>query len=433
MHRRLLLTGALLLACTAPVSQSTSRVVRREGDAPVYELRNGRWFDGTRFVTGTRYTARGVLTARRPATIDSVIDLAGGWVIPALGEAHNHNAVPSDTGISRRYLSAGVYYVQNPDNLPVDRTGAPGVFGTPRSIDVTFANGGVTGPGGHPTGLVRRNIARGSWRPEDGEGAFIHTVATRAELERAWTVLRASSPDFVKAYLLFSEEYAARLADSTTFDWRGMDPALLPRLIALAHADGRRVMVHVETAADFRTAVAAGADQIGHLPGFRPAGRTLRDWFPLARYRLAAADAREAARRDVAVVTTVSEALELLDGMIRPGGPTADSAAAVRRMIVENLNVLHVSGVRLLIGSDRYRATSAPEAMALRGTGVFSDLELLRLWAVETPKAIFPRRRVGTLGTGDEASFLVLAGDPTADLTSTGRITLRVKQGWIVR
>ena len=212
-----------------------------------------------------------------------------------------------------------------------------------------------------------------------------------------------------------------------------MDPALLPRLVELAHADGRRVMVHVETAADFRTAVAAGADQIGHLPGFRPAGRALRDWFPLARYRLAAADAREAARRAVGVVTTVSEALELLDGMIQKAGPTADSASAVRRLIVENLNVLRASGVRLLVGSDRFRTTSVPEAMALRRTGVFSDRELLRLWAVETPKAIFPRRRVGGLGTGDEASFLVLADDPTADLTSTGRIRLRVKQGWLVR
>src|SRR5829696_4826370 len=86
--RHILRLVALILvaACFTSAPPSSFPVVRRDGDAPVYELRNGRWFDGTRFVAGTRYTVYGALTARRPATIDSVIDLAGGWVIPALGE-----------------------------------------------------------------------------------------------------------------------------------------------------------------------------------------------------------------------------------------------------------------------------------------------------------------------------------------------------------
>lgn len=407
-------------------------VVRRAGDAPVYELRDGRWYDGRGFVAGTRWSVYGVLTVRRPAAVDSVIDLGGRWVIPALGEAHNHNAIPGDTAAVARHLRAGVFHVKNPNNLPRDRAGTGAPVGTPRAIDVAYANGGITGPGGHPIAIVRRNLARGNWTAADGE-TFMHVVATRADLDRTWPAVRAGNPDFIKAYLLYSEEHARRVADTAKVGWRGLDPALLPEVVRRAHADGRRVTAHVETAADFRTAVAAGVDEIGHLPGFRPEGGTLRDWWPLERFRLTDDDARRAATRGVVVVPTVSDALELLDRAIAARGVDADSARRVREVIVANLAALKRAGVRVAIGSDRFRATSDVEAMGLRASGVFSDAELLHAWSVVTPRAIFPARRVGGLATGDEASLLVLDGDPTIDLANTARIRLRVKQGWILR
>jgi imidazolonepropionase-like amidohydrolase len=51
------------------------------------------------------------------------------------------------------------------------------------------------------------------------------------------------------------------------------------------------------------------------------------------------------------------------------------------------------------------------------------------LWSQSTPRAIFPSRRVGCLEDGCEASFLVLDGDPSRDLSRTGSIRLRVKDG----
>ena len=61
--------------------------------------------------------------------------------------------------------------------------------------------------------------------------------------------------------------------------------------------------------------------------------------------------------------------------------------------------------------------------------GVFTPLELVRLWSEATPRAIFPRRRVDVWTDGCEASFLVLAGDPGADIANTPRIALRMKDG----
>lgn len=50
-------------------------------ETPVYEWRNGRWYNGTTFDEGTRYTVYSVVTSRRPEPVDSVIDLRGAYVV----------------------------------------------------------------------------------------------------------------------------------------------------------------------------------------------------------------------------------------------------------------------------------------------------------------------------------------------------------------
>lgn len=403
--------------------------MRAPGAPPRYELRNGFWFNGRSFEAGTRYTVYGAVTERQPVPVDSIIDLQGGYVIPAFGEAHNHNAVASDTGIAHRYLRAGIYYVKNPNSLPADRVAAKGTFNTPSSIDVIFSNGGLTGPGGHPYDLVRRNIARGVWKSDAGEGRFYHTIASRADLDAKWPAIIAEEPDFIKTYLLFSDEYAKRLADSTTIGWRGLDPALLPLIVQRAHDADRRVSTHVETAADFRNAVAAGVDEINHLPGFRPEGNALSGYAKLDGYRITADDARDARRRGVVVVTTVSEVLEIADNEITRNSANADLARRAREVIVGNLRSLRDAGVNVVVGSDRYNTTSLAEVFGLRGTGIYSDTALLRMWSMATPRAIFRGRKIGTLDSGFEASFLVLAGNPLVDFENVRRIRMRFKEG----
>jgi imidazolonepropionase-like amidohydrolase len=51
------------------------------------------------------------------------------------------------------------------------------------------------------------------------------------------------------------------------------------------------------------------------------------------------------------------------------------------------------------------------------------------MWSVTTPRAIFPKRSIGELRDGYEASFLVLRADPLADIAATRAIALRVKKG----
>lgn len=85
-----------------------------------------------------------------------------------------------------------------------------------------------------------------------------------------------------------------------------------------------------------------------------------------------------------------------------------------------------------MIGSDEYRHTSREEALYIAGLGVFTPLEMLHKWSEETPRAIFPGRKIGRLQEGYEASFLVLEKDPSTDFQNTTQIHMRVKQGCIL-
>lgn len=390
-------------------------------------LVNGHWLLGARFVAMPRYVVNGTLRDRVPGRPDSTLDLGGGFVVPPFGEAHNHN-VESPARIDAlvaRYLRDGVFYVENPNVLPRSRAALAGKVNTPTSVDVSFANGGLTGPGGHPIEIVRRNVARGIMTAADGEGAFYWEIADAGDLARKWPAILAQHPDFLKIYVLYSEEYDRRRTDTAAFGWRGLDPALLPDIVRRAHAASLRVAAHIETAADFRTAIAAGVDQVAHMPGFRGDEHVrLPDPAP---YTLTDADAREAARRGVVVVTTLGGA-----GEIDPSGPDSLTRRALDALHRRNLATVRRAGVHLAIGSDTYRDDSKAEARYLHGLGVFSDTALVQLWSHDTPRAIFPGRAVGRLAAGDEASLLVLACDPLARFACTDSMRLRVKDGRVL-
>ncbi|MDZ7779792.1 MAG: hypothetical protein U5R14_07635 [Gemmatimonadota bacterium] len=151
-----------------------------------------------------------------------------------------------------------------------------------------------------------------------------------------------------------------------------------------AHAAGLRVSTHVETAQDFRHALDAAVDEINHLPGFRG---DEENRFPSAElFRLTEEDAERAAESGVVVVTTLGSLDEFGD---------AETVERARETFRWNLSLLNDRGVRLALGSDAYGSVGVDQAMQVLELGVFSNLELLKLWVEETPRAIFPHRKLG--------------------------------------
>lgn len=382
---------------------------------PSYRFDKGLWFDGQRFVERTVYTSERRLQFTPPAKVHFIVDLAGAHVIPPLCEAHNHNlgsGYQNEEHIAR-YLTDGVFYVKILSNLPRETGAVRHTYNHPRSVDVAFANGGITGSDGHPIRLREQLLESGAYEGFTRETLRDHAyfvVDTAADLDAKWPLVLQFRPDFIKAVLVHSQEYAKRRDDKDYFGAKGLDPQVFALLVARAHEARLRLSAHINSAEDFNVAVAAGADEIAHLPG----SRTVEHIEP--------ADATLAAQKRITVVTTAV----LIE---RQKERNPELYASLRRAQIDNLRLLRDAGVTLAIGSDEYDDTSVGEVRHLRGLGVFDDLQLLRMWTQNCARTAFPERKIGRVDAGYEASFVALDGNPLADWSSLGRIRYRFKDG----
>ncbi len=407
-----LVTACVTLPHAAVVAPSTT-----------YEIRNGKWFTGSEFKDGTWYSQNGAFRSSRPAPVDSIIDLHGQYVIPPFAEGHNHWLEPKAIdAYVQAYLRDGVFYLKDMSNAPVIRVRLDSALNKPTAVDFISSNQGFTGSGGHPMQIALQFLALGSlpstWTERDLVGNVVNVVDSLPDLHRVWPGFIRGHPDFVKVFLLYSEDYDRRKNDPAFAFKRGLNPGLVPEIVKLAHAQGLRISAHVYTGADFHNALTGGVDDIAHLPG---TGYDSAVGYKA--FRISPEDARLAGQRHVSVTTTVYW-LDDYDGVARQ--------QLIDSVVKPNLELLRENGVAILLGSDEFRGTSLHEAKVLASLGVFSNRELVDMWTRITPQAIFPRRKIGRLADGYEASFLVLAGDPTADFSNVGRITMRVKQGHVL-
>lgn len=442
----LLLLGPIAFKQGAPGDDAAG------GSAPKrYELVNGQWFDGREFQEATFYTSDGRLTTTKPAVVDERIDLKGGYVVPPFGEAHNHNVEGpwNLDAVVARYLRDGVFYVKNPNSIREFTAQIAPRLNTPGSIDVVFANAGLTSSGGHPAPLYEQVLRGSRYRAVIGEvsaGWFNDrgyvVIDREADLQNKWSGIVAGKPDLLKIFLVHSEDRERHRDPGGAHVRKGLDPELVPGIVTRAHRAGLRVAAHVETAADFRLALAAGVDEIAHVPGWflEPADQE-------SRMMLTEEDARLAAKSGV-IVTTTTVAMKPAEGghgqhavphdphdAHSQGGhafsmdPTVwQRATAVQR---HNLGLLHRHGVTLAIGSD-HAETSLAEAVHLHELGIFDNLTLLKLWCENTPRSIFPDRKIGALQEGYEASLLVVRDNPLERFEAVTQIDFRMKQGHIV-
>lgn len=370
------------LLAIAALSASCSIRPPREG----IEFVNGQWFDGTRFVARRAYVVDGTFVARAPERITQSIDLAGLFVLSAFGEAHNHNlSRPPRPAELARYVRDGVLYAAILNN-------PPGVRATDAPVDILYANGGLTHSGAHVVQVHEAIIDRGGMKGKtkaDLDGYVFHVIDSDDELARKWPHVLDGQPDLIKVFL------------------DGLDPSLVPLVVERAHRAGLRVAAHIDTADEFAIAVSAGVDFIAHLPGWSAGAATDID-----RWLIPERVARDAAKRNIIVMTTAL------------AGPHAN-----REIYARNINTLKAAHVRLILGSDAYAGTSVDEALLLGQLKLLSNLELVQLLSIDTPRALFPARRIGCIDNGCEATFVALSRNPLDDLTALKTVTRRFRKG----
>jgi hypothetical protein len=322
------------------------------------------------------------------------------------------------------YLSKGIYYIKVPNILPRSRKNTEEKINIPTSVDAIFSNGGLTATGGHPLGLVKRNISRGIFKSEDAEGQFYHTIDDTLSLNNKWDHILSQKPDFIKTYLLYSEEFETRKNDTAFFAWKGLSPEILKLIVKKAHDAGLRVSTHIETAGDFKYAVSAGVDEINHFPGFRPETAYLDK---LSIYAIEEEDAKIAGEKNITVITTLGYCIDdILSN-------TNDSNSAIMDVMRRNINLLKKYNVSIAIGSDNYGGTSYDEISSLYKSKLFSNLDLLKMWTEATVATIFPERKLGFIESGYVANFLVLEENPLDKFENFQKISMLVKEGKIIK
>jgi len=84
----LLFTSILL---TLPALGGLYQIKPQSQVPPNVALINGKWFNGKSFEARTVYSVNGQFTSKKPARVDRTLDLAGTYIVPPFGEAHNHN------------------------------------------------------------------------------------------------------------------------------------------------------------------------------------------------------------------------------------------------------------------------------------------------------------------------------------------------------
>lgn len=370
---------------------------------------NGFWFDGKTFQAKTVYSLNGILAFNFKGKIDSTVDLQNSYVIPPFAEAHTHQFLDVMNFQEQidDYLNKGIFYVKNLNSLPRFTVRIRPYINQPKSVDVVYANGGLTATGGHPvqiyTSLAQNGVFSGlTAKDVENEAYFI--IDDEKDLAEKWQIIKSQKPDFIKTYLEHSEEYELRKNDAKYYGKKGLNPQLLPKIVARAHKDNFRVSVHITTAQDFHNAVIAGVDEISHLP----------------LEKIDAADAKLAAQKKIFVVTTTlshrdTSGIQNLDEIHR-----------------DNLKLLYKSGVKIAIGTDNMPTAAVEEAENIYRLKVFDNLTLLKIWTEITPQTIFPNRQIGFLKNGYEASFLALQGNPIEDFSNIRKVNFRYKQGQFI-
>jgi hypothetical protein len=409
--RRIVRSAVALVACAALASCASAADQIRDASA-VTTYTGGLWYDGETFVAREMYVRDGVFVPRPHGLPGAVIDLDGGFVTPAFAEGHHHTII-CDEGRIGQFVDAGVLYaavMAAATRTEVCRAQSHGAG----SVEIVSAIASITAPNAHPTQIGLRWL-----QPDQLDGEWVHLADDPGDLDRIFARIDQHRPDFIKLILSYSEDYARLRDDSTLPSWyRGVDPALVPLIVARAHARGLRVAAHVMSGHDFGVAVSGGVDIIAHMPGFAPGGvftpdephpylTALTPESPV--YRITREDAERARSRGVVVVTT------LFHGV----GPAAAANVALLREV----------GVPLLIGSDSGEGNSVDEAIALVEQGLMSTREAVHALAVATPRYFFPNRRIGELRAGAEATFVVLRANPNADIHNLRAPQMVVQRG----
>lgn len=388
-----------------------------------YEFRNGQWYDGKAFVKTNWYTSNGVLSKKAPAKVDSIVDLEGKWVIPPFGDAHCSSVSenPSAANTLGIYLNEGVYYLQILGNTQEGRSASMPLMNKTTAPDGIFSNGVITCSLGYPfleyEGPANKIKNPAQWGEKYAElktsqkmlGNGYWFIDNKEALAANWDKLKMQNPGIIFICLLDAENNGGK-------EGKGLTAEVAKLVVKKAHKSGLRVFAQVETADDLRLGQKIGVDGFANLPGHNWDGNG-----ESAKFELNEADLKMLVKKKTPVVLLLSH------------GQSAANRSAVQAFHKKALMKLKESGVMVVMGSDDSQRTLRMELNYWFGLGELDDAWTLKVLCENTPKAIFPKRKITRFEDGYEANFLVLSDNPHSNILKSRVQVFKVKNGVILK
>ncbi len=366
-----------------------------------------------------------------PTPGETVIDGAGGTLIPGMTEMHAH--LSADGALLN--LLAGITTVRDMGNTNT----------VLEALNRRIENGEVAGPR-----IVRSGFIEGK-SPFSANNGFVVDSQSRAVEAVRWYAARGFWQ--IKIY-------------------NSIDPKWVPAMVAEAHRLGLRVAGHVPAFTNADAMIAAGYDELTHINQLslgwiiKP-GEDTRTLFRLtALGRLPALDLDSApvqatlnmmrAKR-IALDATLGIHENLLlnrDGMVAPGsvdyidhmpigvqrdlkqawsnpdtfGGDANARAAYAKLI-EVARRANAKGIFLVPGTDTGGSFTYHRELEIMTQLGMTPGQVLARATGDMAKYLGTDQRLGSVERGKLADFFLVAGDPTKDLRAIKSISMVAKDG----
>jgi imidazolonepropionase-like amidohydrolase len=382
---------------------------------PVLDVRRGHWLEQHIVVVERDRVVAVEPEGNLPSDTDAtLIDAAGGWVIPGLIDSHTHlmsrSGVEADAELvttsvvdgvltARRAIEAGVTTVRDPGCKH------RGIHALKREI----AAGRVLGPRTYAAGP---NVV-GSGAPVDWRNVFADGVD---DVRRVVRLERLAGADFIK--LVLSHTTGSSRWRTTL---RYLNDEEIAAAVAEAHALDARTGCHCEGSDAARAAVSAGMDVIDH--GIHLTEEIVADMVSRGTFYVPTLWAFSTHTHLTYAQTIGPHQVEDYDA--RMGTPHRES-----------VQMAMAAGLTIGAGSDPIhwvpaRDVLAREAEALAGAGM-SPADVMRALTVNGATIIGVEDELGALEPGLLADLVVLDGDPLQELGALRRPRLVMKAGEVV-
>jgi imidazolonepropionase-like amidohydrolase len=349
----------------------------------------------------------------------TVLDGTGRYLIPGLIDCHVHIAFNGFLGVESDFRRTLKQLLIHGVTTAVDFFTAGGSFpgSSPETVRDDVNSGRIQGPR-LLTSYGCINAPGGFCSCSVGDAAA--EVVTLQDVQRHLDAICATRPDFVK---IVYDDVFGTLPNLT--------PELLAQLISEAHRRGYRAAVHIATIQDAAEAVACGADILGHgITGVIPEAlvEKMAAAGTVVIPTLSSYQSRSLLRAQIALPPysppdSVAEYLRQVRSVYETKGQIdlyADAFAQAAGTVVPLLD----GGVPVVAGSDSGTWYTFPGDALHRELEIYVQCgvpaaQALRMATLDAARAFHLDDRYGTVAEGKDATMVLLAADPLADIRAS--------------